>query len=134
MNTPRDDEAAISRGKCELRVVAEARCGLQRCSANSPLKELMDLNITNPNPGPHFDAFGDPPPPMISSEGIIAQDITQKFRAAAASSSTSLVVLLGSTHADDSRRLQQPWSPASSSRMATLLCSSRWGPLRCVSY
>jgi hypothetical protein len=49
----------------------------------------MDLNINNPNPGPHFDAFGDPPPPMISSEGIIAQDITQKFRAAAAGSSTS---------------------------------------------
>ena len=93
----------------------------------------MDLNINNPNPGPHFDAFGDPPPPMISSEGIIAQDITQRFRSAAASSSTSLV-LLGSTHADDSYSLQQPWSPASSSKMAILLCSSPWGPLRCVSY
>lgn len=46
----------------------------------------MDLNINNPNPGPHFgDAFEAPPPPMISSEGIIAQDITQKFLAAATS-------------------------------------------------
>jgi hypothetical protein len=45
----------------------------------------MDLNINNPNPGPHFDAFEDPPPPMLSSEGIVAQDITQKFLAAAAS-------------------------------------------------
>jgi hypothetical protein len=89
----------------------------------------MDLFINNPNPGPHFDAFGEPPARLVSSEGIIAQDVTQKFRTAAASLSTSLV-LLGSTHADDSHRLQQPWSPASSSRMAILLCSSPWGPLR----
>jgi hypothetical protein len=46
--------------------------------------ELAGLSISNPEPGPHFDAFEQPPPPRISSEGIVAQDITQRFRSAAA--------------------------------------------------
>ncbi len=45
----------------------------------------MDLNLDHPNPGLHFNSFEEPPPPMISSEGIIAHDITQKFFSAAAS-------------------------------------------------
>ena len=45
----------------------------------------MDFGISNPNPGPYFDAFEEPPPPVISSEGIVVTDITEKFRAAAAS-------------------------------------------------
>ncbi|EAQ86987.1 hypothetical protein CHGG_08240 [Chaetomium globosum CBS 148.51] len=45
---------------------------------------LMDFGISNPNPGPYFDAFEEPPPPVISSEGIVVTDITEKFRAAAA--------------------------------------------------
>ncbi|KAL2195676.1 Mak10 subunit, NatC N-terminal acetyltransferase-domain-containing protein [Corynascus similis CBS 632.67] len=47
-------------------------------------KELMDLSINDPNPGPYFDAFQEPPPPALSSEGIVAQDITQRFLSAAA--------------------------------------------------
>jgi hypothetical protein len=46
------------------------------------------LSINNPGPGPHFDAFEQPPPPRISSEGIVAQDITERFRSAAAGMST----------------------------------------------
>lgn len=53
----------------------------------APLKysEFMGLNINNSIPQSRFDVFEEPPPPMISSEGIIAQDITQKFLSAAAS-------------------------------------------------
>ncbi|AEO61343.1 hypothetical protein MYCTH_2311397 [Thermothelomyces thermophilus ATCC 42464] len=47
-------------------------------------KELMDLSINDPTPVPHFDASQEPPPPPLSSEGIVAQDITQKFLSAAA--------------------------------------------------
>lgn len=46
----------------------------------------MDFGISNPNPGPYFDdAFEEPPPPMISSEGLVVRDITQEFLSAAAS-------------------------------------------------
>ncbi|KXX81657.1 N-alpha-acetyltransferase 35, NatC auxiliary subunit [Madurella mycetomatis] len=44
--------------------------------------EFVGLSINNP--ASPLDAFGEPPPPMISSEGIIAIDITQKFVSAAA--------------------------------------------------
>jgi len=40
--------------------------------------EFVGLSINNPN----FQ-FDDPPPPMISSEGIVATDITKKFASAA---------------------------------------------------
>lgn len=45
--------------------------------------EFVGLSISNP--ASPLDAFGEPPPPMVSSEGIIALDITQKFVSAAAS-------------------------------------------------
>ena len=41
--------------------------------------EFVGLSINNPN----FQFEDNPPPPMISSEGIIATDITKKFAAAA---------------------------------------------------
>ncbi|KAL2265163.1 hypothetical protein VTJ83DRAFT_6263 [Remersonia thermophila] len=37
----------------------------------------------NPDSYPAFGAYEEPPPPTISSEGIIAEDITERFRAAA---------------------------------------------------
>lgn len=46
--------------------------------------DFGDLNINNH--GMNFDFLNEPPPPpMISSEGIVALDITQEFRSAAAS-------------------------------------------------
>ncbi|KAH6851288.1 Mak10 subunit, NatC N-terminal acetyltransferase-domain-containing protein [Chaetomium sp. MPI-CAGE-AT-0009] len=48
-------------------------------------RELMDFGISNPNPGSHFDAFEQPPPPKLRSEGVVSKDITQKFRSAVAS-------------------------------------------------
>ena len=46
--------------------------------------DFGDLNINNH--GMNFDFLDEPPPPpMISSEGIVALDITQEFRSAAAS-------------------------------------------------
>lgn len=45
----------------------------------------MDLGISDPVPVPHFEGPQEPPPPTLSSEGIVAQDITQKFLSAAAS-------------------------------------------------
>ncbi|KAL1838197.1 hypothetical protein VTJ49DRAFT_2954 [Mycothermus thermophilus] len=41
------------------------------------------MEYYNPNSYPAFSAFEEPPPPAISSEGIIAEDITKRFRSAA---------------------------------------------------
>ncbi|KAL2017785.1 hypothetical protein VTK56DRAFT_1648 [Thermocarpiscus australiensis] len=45
-------------------------------------KDFAGLSVSNP--GLPFDTPEEPPPPMISSEGIIALDITRKFLSAAA--------------------------------------------------
>ncbi|KAK4130310.1 Mak10-domain-containing protein, partial [Trichocladium antarcticum] len=47
--------------------------------------EFASLSITNQYAEHPLDARDEPPPPMTSSEGIVALDITQKFFAAAAS-------------------------------------------------
>ncbi|KAK4101848.1 Mak10-domain-containing protein, partial [Parathielavia hyrcaniae] len=47
--------------------------------------DLASLSINNLDPRAYPDVYDDPPPPMISSEGIVSQDITQRFRSAAAS-------------------------------------------------
>jgi hypothetical protein len=79
----------------------------------------MDFGISNPNPGPYFDdAFEEPPPPMISSEGLVVQDITQKFLAAAASKFSRQrqpaldldLLLMTPTTCNE----QQPWNLVSS--------------------
>ena len=96
-----------------------------------PLRpELAGLSISNP--GPPLDFAGEPPPPpVISSEGIIARDITDQFFAAAGSKSvwSSPPTL---HRADAVLPPSQPWPPASWSRMTTSPCSSPSGLLRCA--
>ena len=54
---------------------------------NKPMKypEFADLSISNHYADSRFDALDGPPPPMTSSEGVVALDITQDFFSAAAS-------------------------------------------------
>ncbi|KAK4122570.1 hypothetical protein N657DRAFT_598153 [Parathielavia appendiculata] len=46
--------------------------------------ELGGFSINSYDPRAYLDAFEEPPPPMISSEGIVAHNITEEFRSAAA--------------------------------------------------
>ncbi|KAL2135794.1 hypothetical protein VTI74DRAFT_6860 [Chaetomium olivicolor] len=56
------------------------------------LGDLADLALNNQTPGPRYDPFVEPPPPVMSSEGIVAHDITQKFLAAAATLEPGVLV------------------------------------------
>ncbi len=77
-----------------------------------PSTDFTGLSINNNLHQPIYPPREEPPPPMISSEGIVAVDITSKFFSSAASKS-QLLVCVNEVMLTCATQIQR-WSLASS--------------------